>query len=58
MQRINDAGKSAELFLQEGVDPQDILKGLVGKVGVRRFDIREPSLHEIFVRAVGGVSHE
>jgi ABC-2 type transport system ATP-binding protein len=52
--RLNDAGKSAEIFLEEGADPQAILAALVGKVAVRRFDLREPSLHEIFVRKVGG----
>ncbi len=58
IRRINDSGKSAEVFLHEGVDPQEILKQLVGRVAIRRFDIREPSLHEIFLRAVGGVSDE
>ena len=52
--RINDAGQRAELFLDDGVDPQQILEALVGKLRIRRFDLREPSLHEIFVRAVGG----
>lgn len=51
--RVNDSGKQAELYLEEGVDPQDILGQLVGKINIRRFDLREPSLHEIFVRAVG-----
>ena len=52
--RVNDSGKHAEIFPRDGVDPQSILKQLVGRVDVRRFDLREPSLHEIFVRAVGG----
>jgi ABC-2 type transport system ATP-binding protein len=56
--RVNDAGKSAELFVDERTDPQDILKQLVGRISIRRFDIREPSLHEIFVRAVGGKTDE
>ncbi len=51
--RINDAGKSAEIFLEDGMDPQEILARLVGRLVIRRFDLREPSLHEIFVRAVG-----
>ncbi|MFO0981669.1 MAG: ATP-binding cassette domain-containing protein [Planctomycetota bacterium] len=58
VRRINDAGKSAELFLDDGVDPQSILKEMVGRLVVRRFDLREPSLHEIFVRAVGGITNE
>lgn len=50
--RINDAGKQAEIFLHPGTDPQDVLAQLVGRLNIRRFDLREPSLHEIFVRAV------
>jgi ABC-2 type transport system ATP-binding protein len=56
--RVNDAGKSAELFMSNGHDPQEVLAQLVGKIRIRRFDIREPSLHEIFIRAVGGKSDE
>jgi ABC-2 type transport system ATP-binding protein len=51
--RVNDAGKHAELTLSPGTDPQTILKCLVGKLVIRRFDTREASLHEIFVRTVG-----
>ena len=56
--RLNDAGKSAEIYLEDGIDPQDILARLVGKVKIHQFDLRDPSLHEIFVRAVGGKSDE
>lgn len=58
VKRVNDFGKSAELFLDDGVDPQAILAKLIDKLSIRRFDLREPSLHEIFVRAVGGKSDE
>ena len=54
IQRVNDAGRSAELFLAPGADPQAVLAALVGRVAVRRFDLTEPSLHEVFLRAVGG----
>jgi ABC-2 type transport system ATP-binding protein len=54
--RVNDAGKTAEIFLKQGTNPQDILRQLVDAVAIRRFDMREPSLHEIFIRAVGGES--
>ncbi len=57
MARVNDAGKEVELTLVEGTDPQDILARLIGKISIRRFDMRAPSLHEIFIRAVGGVPH-
>jgi ABC-2 type transport system ATP-binding protein len=38
-----------ELQLEEGVDPNDILKALVGKVSVRRFEVVVPSLYSIFI---------
>lgn len=57
--RINDSGKQAEIYLEAGADPQAILSRIVeGNITVRRFDLREPSLHEIFVRAVGGETDE
>jgi ABC-2 type transport system ATP-binding protein len=56
--RVNDSGKQAEIFLEDGVDPQSVLEAVVGRLRVRRFDLREPSLHEIFVRAVGGEANE
>lgn len=58
VRRINDAGKRAEIFLEDGIDPQVVLERLVGRVRIRRFDIREPSLHEIFIRSVKGKSDE
>ena len=54
VRRINDSGQSAELFLEKGTDPQAVLAALVGKLAIRRFDLREPSLHEVFVRTVTG----
>ena len=57
IRRVNDAGKTAELFLEPGVSPQEILRHLVDAVAVRRFDMREPSLHDVFIRAVGGENH-
>ncbi len=43
-----------ELVLEEGADPQQILRGLVERVRVKRFELKRPSLHEIFIRAVRG----
>jgi ABC-2 type transport system ATP-binding protein len=51
--RVNDAGKHAEFVLGPDTDADDLLKQIVGRVKVRRFDTREASLHEIFVRSVG-----
>lgn len=59
VRRINDAGKQAEITLEPGGDPQAILAQLVeAKLKVRRFDLREPSLHEIFVQSVARAEGE
>ncbi len=51
--RVNDAGRHAELSLTASADPQAILVCLVNHLSIRRFDTREASLHEVFIRAVG-----
>lgn len=51
--RINDMGKAAELSLDQHADPQKILQQLVSQTTVRKFAVNTPSLHEIFVRAIG-----
>lgn len=45
---------AAELELEDDADPQHILEQLVGKIEIRKFEVREPSLHSIFLHAVGG----
>ena len=51
---INDGGRQAEIVLAEGGDPQAVLRFLVKRrVQVLAFDLRQPSLHDIFVRTVG-----
>ena len=52
VKKINDYGKYAELSLEEDTDPQEILKKLVEVVGVRRFELKAPSLNEIFIEVV------
>ena len=56
--RLNDEGQSAELILDQQRDPQTVLRWLVERLTIRKFDIREVSLHEIFVSAVGRDGHE
>ncbi len=53
IERLNDAGKTAEIILKEDADPQDFLADICGKLRIRRFDLRDPSLHEIYVRTIG-----
>ena len=51
---VSATGRQADLSLAEGADPQQVLVALVGQTRVRRFEVRSTSLHEVFVRAVGG----
>jgi ABC-2 type transport system ATP-binding protein len=50
--RVTDAGQQAEIIMEDGIGADDILAQLVGVVGIRRFEVAEPSLHEIFIRSV------
>lgn len=50
---IDDYGKSAEIKLREGADPQALLPGLLNRVRINKFEIREPSLNAIFIELVG-----
>jgi ABC-2 type transport system ATP-binding protein len=49
----NDYGKYVELRLKEGASRQAILRAAVERVAVRRFEIVEPSLNDIFIDIVG-----
>ncbi|HXF95668.1 MAG TPA: ATP-binding cassette domain-containing protein [Gemmatimonadales bacterium] len=54
VKRVEDFGQYAELELEAGADPQEVLRVLVAS-GARlaRFEIAAPSLHKIFVDLVG-----
>lgn len=51
--RVNDYGRYQELRMEPGADPQAILKQLAARTAVERFEIAQPSLHDIFVRIAG-----
>jgi ABC-2 type transport system ATP-binding protein len=55
---VKPDGRRLNVTLKEGADPQDLLKTLVERVRVRAFEIRQPTLHEIFIRLVGGTDAE
>ena len=46
-----------ELQLVDGADPDDLLKALVGRISIRRFEVKAPSLHSIFINLVGPEAH-
>ena len=47
-------GGRLEVALKENCDTQEFLKALVAKARVRAFEVKVPSLHEIFVNLVKG----
>ena len=46
-------GDRLEITLAESADPQELLRSLVDRVRVQTFEVKVPSLHEIFVELVG-----
>lgn len=54
VERVDDAGATAEVELIPGVDPERLLKALMrNDVGLSRFEVVEPSLQSIFIAKVG-----
>ena len=49
---VNEYNAYLELRLAEGADPQALLAEIVGRVKVTRFEVLEPSLHDIFIERV------
>ena len=52
--RVDDYGPYKELRLANGGDPQALLREIGGRSRVHRFELMEPSLHNIFIEAVRG----
>jgi len=50
---VKEQDRHLEITLREQADPQELLQALVDKVRVHSFEVKQPSLHEIFVRLVG-----
>jgi ABC-2 type transport system ATP-binding protein len=50
IEKINDFGQVQEIRIGENVDTQDILKAIVQKTKVYKFEITKPSLNDIFIR--------
>jgi ABC-2 type transport system ATP-binding protein len=44
---------SAEIELQDGVNPSDMIKNVAGRLAMKKFELREPSLETIFLEKVG-----
>ena len=50
--KVTDFGRYVEVKMEDGTDPQAILREATGRLRLSRFEIVEPSLHDIFVEAV------
>ncbi len=50
--KVSDFGRHVEVRLLEGADPQALLREATARLRLSRFEIVEPSLHEIFVDQV------
>lgn len=50
VQEASDRGNEAELTLVPGANPDVLLRALLERASITRYEIREPSLHEIFKR--------
>ena len=53
VQRVDDYGQYVEVLLEEQAVPQQLLEATVGRLQVRRFEIVNPTLHNIFIQQVG-----
>jgi ABC-2 type transport system ATP-binding protein len=52
VKNVTANGRRVEITLKENGDTQELLRALVGRVRVRAFEVKVPSLHEIFVHLV------
>ena len=57
--RADDSNRTLEIQLADGADPQRLLQRLVESgAGIERFELVQPSLHQIFLDAVGATGVE
>lgn len=51
--KVESEGNGLEITLTDGADTQELLRSLMDRTRVRAFELKVPSLHEIFVDLVG-----
>jgi ABC-2 type transport system ATP-binding protein len=56
--KVTDFGQYVEVRMRDGADPQPLLQEAAARLRLRRFEIVEPSLHDIFVETVTGHGKE
>lgn len=50
VEKVNDFGQLQEIKIKEDFDAQQIIKNLLDKTVVKKFEITKPSLNDIFIR--------
>ena len=50
--KVNDYGNYAELILERSANTQNILKALTREIEIKKFEVKTPSLNEIFIELV------
>jgi ABC-2 type transport system ATP-binding protein len=53
--RTNDYGRYSEISLRPNADASALLQRLAQRLRVHRFEVRQPTLHEIYVRTVQAI---
>jgi ABC-2 type transport system ATP-binding protein len=56
--KVTDFGRYVEVKMADGTDPQALLREAASRLRLSRFEIAEPSLHDIFVENVKGHEKE
>jgi ABC-2 type transport system ATP-binding protein len=56
--KVSDFGRYVEVRMADGADPQAILREAAARLRLTRFEIVEPSLHDIFVEQVTAKGEE
>jgi ABC-2 type transport system ATP-binding protein len=50
VEHINDNGREKDLRLRRGTDPQAVIREVIARATIERFELARPSLNDIFVR--------
>jgi ABC-2 type transport system ATP-binding protein len=59
VRRVDDSNRYLEVELADGADPQELLRRVVNAGAmVQRFELIQPSLHQIFLDKVGATGVE
>jgi len=58
VQSVEKQNRHHEIRLPPGTDPQDLLAALVGRCRILRFEVKRPTLHEVFLARAGETTDE